>query len=114
MNHRLKLLAFVPVALSAGILLAQQNTSDTTRNPLGSDPVALVAGQQLYDQTCQGCHGPAGQGDRAPALNTPTFVHGSEDGDMFHSIRSGHSEFADAAVPQIDRHPDLAAGLLPP
>jgi hypothetical protein len=27
-----------------------------------------------------------GKGNRAVALNTPTFVQGSDDGDIFHSI----------------------------
>src|SRR5205085_3337781 len=66
---------------------AQQ--SDTTRNPLAGDATAIAAGQRLYDQGCAGCHAAAGQGsDRAPAL-TGRFAHGSEDGDIFHSIREG-------------------------
>src|SRR4051812_32159025 len=66
---------------------AQQ--SDTTRNPLGADATAIAAGQRLYDQGCAGCHAAAGQGsDRAPAL-TGQLAHGSEDGDVFHSIRDG-------------------------
>src|SRR6478735_3446548 len=66
---------------------AQQ--SDTTRNPLGTDAAAVAAGQRLYDQGCAGCHAAAGQGsDRAPAL-IGRFAHGSEDGDVFHSIRAG-------------------------
>jgi len=66
---------------------AQQ--SDTTRNPLGADATAVAAGQRLYDQGCAGCHAGGGQGsDRAPAL-TGRFAHGSEDGDLFHSIREG-------------------------
>jgi PQQ-dependent dehydrogenase (methanol/ethanol family) len=89
MDNRLKLLVLAPAALSAGVLLAQQNTSDTVRNPLAADPAAVAAGQQLYNGTCQACHGPAGQGDRGPALNTPTFVYGSEDADLFHTIRTG-------------------------
>src|SRR6202022_1182506 len=50
---------------------------------------AVTEGQQLYNQTCQACHGPAGQGDRGPALNTPTLAHGSDDGELFHTIRTG-------------------------
>ena len=47
-------------------------------------------GQTLYNQTCQTCHDPAGQGsDRGPALNTGTFKHGSADADLFRAIRSG-------------------------
>src|SRR3954466_15266741 len=66
---------------------AQQ--SDTTRNPLGADATAVAAGQRLYDQGCAGCHAAAAQGsDRAPAL-TGRFAHGSDDADVFHSIREG-------------------------
>src|SRR5439155_10261946 len=70
-----------------GALVAQQ--SDTTRNPLGASPAAVAAGRVVYDQTCQACHGPAGQGDRGPALNTGTFARGSEDRDLFRTIREG-------------------------
>jgi PQQ-dependent dehydrogenase (methanol/ethanol family) len=75
------------VALAAGALVAQQ--SDATRNPLGGSPAAVAAGRLVYEQTCQACHGPAGQGDRGPALNTGAFAHGSADGDLFRAIREG-------------------------
>src|SRR5438105_1657414 len=92
------------VALSAGVLLAQQNTSETVRNPLSGDPAAVMVGQQLYNQTCQACHGPAGQGDRAVALNTPTFAQGSVDGDIFHSIRAG---IPNSQMPAFSRLTDV-------
>ncbi|MBI3493672.1 MAG: c-type cytochrome, partial [Acidobacteria bacterium] len=60
-----------------------------TRNPLATSPTAAADGERAYNQTCQACHGPAGQGDRGPALNTARFVHGNEDADVFHSIRAG-------------------------
>ncbi|HJZ71166.1 MAG TPA: PQQ-dependent dehydrogenase, methanol/ethanol family [Vicinamibacterales bacterium] len=75
------------VAFAAVAPAAQQ--SDTTRNPLAARPDAADAGRRLYDQTCQSCHGPAGQGERAPALDRGTFAHGNEDGDLFHTIRTG-------------------------
>src|SRR3989442_15678548 len=75
------------VVIGVDMLFAQQ--ADTTRNPLRSSPAAIASGQRVYDQTCQSCHGPAGQGDRGPALNTGTFAHGREDGDLFHTIREG-------------------------
>jgi len=74
------------VAISGAALFAQQ--SDTTRNPFANNADAAVAGHRLYDQTCQSCHGPAGQGDRGPALNVRRFTHGNEDGDLFHAIRN--------------------------
>src|SRR5712691_2679108 len=75
------------VVIAVDVLFAQQ--ADTTRNPLGNSPAAIAGGQRVYDQTCQSCHGSSGQGDRGPALNTGTFTHGREDGDLFHTIREG-------------------------
>src|SRR5262245_33701086 len=75
------------VGLAVAAPLAQQ--SDTTRNPLAARPDAAEAGHRLYDQTCQSCHGPAGQGELAPALDRGTFTHGNEDGDLFHTVRAG-------------------------
>ena len=83
------LLFLAAAAIAAGVPLAQQ--SDTTRNPLAGNAGAAAAGRRLYDQTCQSCHGPAGQGDRGPALNAGTFARGSDDGDLFHVIRAGVS-----------------------
>ena len=85
----MKLLVLAPAVLSVGVLLAQQPASDVTRNPLATNPIAVADGQRVYNQTCQSCHGPAGQGDRAPALTTTRFVHGNDDADVFHTIRSG-------------------------
>ncbi|MBI3400619.1 MAG: PQQ-dependent dehydrogenase, methanol/ethanol family [Acidobacteria bacterium] len=91
-------LVFVTVVVIAiGAPLAQQ--SDTTRNPLANDAGAAAAGRALYDQTCQSCHGPAGQGDRGPALNTNRFVHGSADAELFHAIRAG---FAGTQMPPFE------------
>src|SRR5262245_30412969 len=68
-------------------LLAQR--ADTTRNPLGASAAAIADGQRVYDQTCQACHGPAGQGDRGPALHAGALPRTREDGDLFHTIREG-------------------------
>jgi alcohol dehydrogenase (cytochrome c) len=82
-----RLLFIVGLAAGAAALSAQQ--ADTVRNPLAGMPAAVTAGQRLYDQTCQSCHGPAGRGDRGPALNTGAFKQGRDDGDLFHTIREG-------------------------
>ena len=88
MMLRSSALAFaIAGTFGGGLSLAQP--ADTTRNPLANSPAAVAAGLTLYDQTCQACHGPAGQGDRGPALNTRRFVHGNEDGDLVHTIRAG-------------------------
>src|SRR5471030_1387780 len=78
-----------PAASSVGVPLAQQPVSDVTRNPLAANPAAVADGQRVYNRTCQACNGTAGQGDRAPALTTTRFVHGNDDADVFHTIRSG-------------------------
>jgi PQQ-dependent dehydrogenase (methanol/ethanol family) len=56
--------------------------------PLGAAP-QVDAGRTVYDQTCVSCHGPAGQGDRGPALNTGTFARGGTDTDLARTIRDG-------------------------
>src|SRR5947208_7267453 len=77
------------VAAGAAVLLGQATQSDAVRNPLAADASAVAAGRQLYNQTCQACHGAEGQGDRGPALDRPTLPHGDNDADLFHTIRTG-------------------------
>src|SRR5262245_6774636 len=54
-----------------------------------NQPASISDGKRVFDQACQSCHGPAGQGDRGPALNRGTFTHGNEDGDLARVIRVG-------------------------
>jgi alcohol dehydrogenase (cytochrome c) len=77
------------VAVAAGAIAARQSVP--AANPLAGSPTAVSAGETLFNQLCQSCHGPAGQGagDRGPALNRGTFTRGSADGDLFRTIRSG-------------------------
>jgi alcohol dehydrogenase (cytochrome c) len=77
------------IALLAAIRLTSAQQADTSRNPLGTDPAAAAAGRTTYDQTCASCHGPAGRGDRGPALDTGAFARGGDDGALFHTIRTG-------------------------
>src|SRR5262245_18842554 len=74
---------------SATVSGATPQQADTTRNPLETSASAIVDGKRVFDQTCQSCHGPAGEGDRGPALNAGGFAHGNQDGDLFHTIRDG-------------------------
>jgi PQQ-dependent dehydrogenase (methanol/ethanol family) len=86
--RRRRLLISATLALSAAVLSARQGVPGN--NPLAGNPAAVSDGQTLYNQTCQTCHGPAGQGsDRGPALNAGTFKHGNADADLFRAIRSG-------------------------
>ena len=88
MMRRRRLLIFATLALSAAVLSARQGVPGN--NPLAGNTSAVSEGQTLYNQTCQTCHGPAGQGsDRGPALNAGTFKHGNADADLFRAIRSG-------------------------
>ena len=88
MMRRRLLLISATLALSAVVLSARQGVPGN--NPLAGNTSAVSEGQTLYNQTCQTCHGPAGQGsDRGPALNTGTFKHGNADADLFRAIRSG-------------------------
>src|SRR5438128_704777 len=106
--RRLGIAVLLPVAAGATVLLAQANQSDTVRNPLAADPSAIPAGRQLYNQTCQTCHGADGQGDRGPALDRQ-LPHGETDADLFHTIRAGlpgtpmppFARLADTAIWQL-------------
>jgi PQQ-dependent dehydrogenase (methanol/ethanol family) len=74
---------------TAPLLAAQaSNMPDAMQNPFASDPAAVTAGKTLYEQTCQNCHGAEAAGDRGPAL-TGNFRHGSQDTDLYQSIRMG-------------------------
>ena len=66
----------------------QAQAPDAMSNPFASDPAAVSAGKLLYEQTCQSCHGGDARGDRGPAL-TGNFKHGSQDSDLFQTIRTG-------------------------
>ena len=84
--------AFIAFFLFAGsAAVAQEHTATNATNSLAGSPAAVVAGEKLYRQTCQACHGGQARGDRGPALATNNFAHGSDDADLFRNIRSGIS-----------------------
>ena len=89
MSRRRQLLILVTLTLSVVVVSARQGVPGS--NPLAGSPAVVSEGQTLYNQLCQSCHGPAGQGggDRGPALNSGTFKHGNADPDLFRAIRSG-------------------------
>ena len=62
---------------------------DTVTNPMAGIPAAIPAGEALYEQTCEACHGANAQGGRGPNLATGNFRHGSSDADLFHTISTG-------------------------
>ncbi len=86
-----RVLSFIlMVPFVAPLALAQQaDQADTQKNPFAQNPAAVAAGKTLYEQTCQSCHGTDARGDRGPALASGSFTHGSEDADLFRTIRTG-------------------------
>jgi alcohol dehydrogenase (cytochrome c) len=75
--------------LISPIMAQQSDLPDTQKNPFAGDPAAIAAGKTLYAETCQSCHGGEARGDRGPALASGNFTHGSEDTDLFRTIRAG-------------------------
>src|SRR5579864_5450152 len=89
MSLRIVRLCAVWLGFSSGWMVAQDHTATNATNPMAGSPVAVAAGQRLYRQACQACHGGEGRGDRGPALTTSNFAHGSDDVDLFRNIRTG-------------------------
>jgi PQQ-dependent dehydrogenase (methanol/ethanol family) len=82
--------AILGFALGTGTALAQRPpTPDAPKNPFAGNSSAVAAGEVLYQQTCQACHGGRARGDRGPALAGGNFRHGGEDGELFQTIRDG-------------------------
>jgi PQQ-dependent dehydrogenase (methanol/ethanol family) len=78
------------LGLCAAPLFAQRSDlPDAQKNPFAGNKSAVAAGAVLYQQTCQACHGGEARGDRGPALATGNFRHGSEDSDLFQTVRNG-------------------------
>src|SRR3954469_12654455 len=89
MRTRIALFALGSCALATVALVARQTPAQST-NPFATDPAAVATGRDLYNQICQSCHGPAGQGsDRGPALATTSLAPRTSHCDLFRSIRTG-------------------------
>jgi len=107
-KNRIALLLLAASVLVHAVALIGQR-SDTVRNPLADSPAAAEAGRQLYEGTCQACHGAAGQGDRdrgAPSLRSPVLARGNDDTDLFRTIREG---IAGTQMPPFTRLTDEQA-----
>jgi mono/diheme cytochrome c family protein len=89
MSLRIQRLFVISVGFSTACMIAQEHVATNATNPLAGSSVAVAAGQKLYGQACQACHGGEGRGDRGPALTASNFPHGSEDADLFRNIRTG-------------------------
>ena len=99
MAHEVRTLAFLLFA--AGAVVAQDRAAPNASNPMAGSPVAVAAGERLYKQTCQTCHGGDARGDRGPALATGNFPHGSEDSDLFRNVRAGIAGSGMPAFPKL-------------
>lgn len=75
----------IVLALAAGTLPAQH---EAVQNPHTS-PEDVAAGGRIFRSHCAVCHGLNGVGDRAPALTTGRFRHGSSDGALQETISKG-------------------------
>ena len=111
MTTRTRLLILAAPALSA-VLVAQQNVP-SVRNPLGGDSAVVAEGQSLFNQVCQSCHGPGGQGsDRGPALTRTTSDPRERGRRRVPHDPHRSARHADAPVCRLHGHADLAARQL--
>jgi mono/diheme cytochrome c family protein len=69
MAKRLRSFAFLVGLLLSGGLRAQhgQYLNDAKNSAIGN-PKAVAAGAKLWGTSCEGCHGPDGNGGRGPNL----------------------------------------------
>jgi PQQ-dependent dehydrogenase (methanol/ethanol family) len=88
-NRSAEVLLLIAMTGSPQCFSQPADTPDATKNPFAGNPAAIAAGKALYSQTCEGCHGGDAQGGRGPALANGKFSHGSEDDDLFRTIRAG-------------------------
>ena len=84
-----------PISIGLSFLcsfaLGQQHAPIAEKNPLSGNVAAAEAGKKLYVNYCQVCHGGDGTGSRGPALASRTLRHGTEDWQLFQTIRNGIS-----------------------
>jgi cbb3-type cytochrome c oxidase subunit III len=57
----------------------------------GSNPGDSEAGKALFAQRCAECHGKAGEGQKAPALNNQEFLSAASNGFLLATITIGRS-----------------------
>ncbi len=74
---------------TACVCFAQSDRAEAQKNPFAEDAQAIAAGHKLYTQACVGCHGSDARGGRGPSLVDGNLKHGSADGEIFLTIRSG-------------------------
>src|SRR5882757_426694 len=83
-------LCLVLLLLATPTTWAQGGAPDSAKNPFAGNPTAATAGKHVFDSVCTPCHGGAGVGtERAPALDSGRFKHGSDDFEIFQTIQKG-------------------------
>ena len=65
------------------------NQVDENTVKLVHDPEILKAGQVIFAQNCQACHGEHAQGSVGPNLTDDFWLHGSKINDLFKTIKYG-------------------------
>jgi alcohol dehydrogenase (cytochrome c) len=75
--------------IAACFPLYAQSATDMHANPTQGQQLAMDAGRKLFNGTCAVCHGVEAAGGRGPALNAGRFAHGSEDEELFSTIKQG-------------------------
>ena len=84
------LIAFFSAAFGTALVSSHPGQQGVAANPLAINIINVANGQRLFNQTCQSCHGIAGQGsDRGPSLARIALTHGNADADAFRAIRTG-------------------------
>jgi cytochrome c oxidase cbb3-type subunit 3 len=88
----------VPALVFAAIALgpvtpakaAEEDVTAASKNPLGSSPDAVAAGEVLFGKmNCAGCHGYDLTGGMGPDLTDPAWLYGGKPGEIFLTISNG-------------------------
>lgn len=85
-------LIFVAIAVSPAAVAQAAGDSVTaaSKNPLGSSPDAIAAGEVLFGKmNCAGCHGYDLAGGMGPDLIDPAWLYGGKAGEIFLTISNG-------------------------
>jgi len=99
-------IAAAVACLSVGVLARQGDPEAAKlKNPVPSSPESIAAGKKAFDTNCAGCHGPKAEGaeksgivisviedqggKQPPDLTDDKWDHGSSDGEIFSTIKTG-------------------------
>jgi cytochrome c553 len=95
-------LVAIPIMLVTGTLVAgldgvpgerQQKISGPLDGAGLPEPAAMRnIGARLFSARCQTCHGYQGRGGIGPSLRDATWLHGSQEADIYRSIAEGYPD----------------------